>query len=441
MQCEDAVNSTDQSIAKSIRRHLWGAGLFLCGLLAFLVAWSAWMQVSGAVIAHGAIVVETNIKTLKHKEGGIVSEIRVQNGDLVRKGDLLLRLDDAATRANLAIVNKQLDELLAIEARLVAERDGSEKIHNHPSLTDRSHEPAIARILAGQYNLMEARAAGLAGRINQLGEQINQLKRQIRSLEMQTRAKADELRLINFELVGLEKLLKQHFVSANRVLAMRRDKTRLIGEHGALKAEASKAEIAISERQVHILQLQEDFQADILQQLQETRSEIARLSEQKVAAEDQLTRMDILAPRAGYIHQLNVHTRGGFISPAEPILLIVPKEDSLIIETQVAPTDVDQIFAGQQATVRLPGLNQRTTPELKGRVVTVSAETIRDEATGTSFFTARLRLMAGEERKISSNILLPGMPVEALIKTNERTILSYLIKPIQDQIAHALREE
>ncbi|MCP4385015.1 MAG: HlyD family type I secretion periplasmic adaptor subunit [Hyphomicrobiales bacterium] len=435
------MNTTDQSIARSIRRHLWGAGLFLCGLLAFIVGWAAWMQISGAVIAPGAIVVETNVKTLKHKEGGIVGEILVQNGDLVKAGDLLLRLNDAATRANLAVVSKQLIEQMAMEARLIAERDGQQEIANPASLEERSEAPDIARILAGQRQLKEARAAGLAGRIDQLNEQINQLKSQISSLEMQTRAKADELRLIKFELVGLEKLLKQHYVSANRVLAMRRDKTRLVGEHGALKAEATRAELAISERRVQILQLQEDYQADILQQLQETRSEIARLAEQKVAAEDQLSRMDIRAPRAGYIHQLNVHTRGGFISPAEPILLIVPKEDSLIIETQVAPTDVDQIFAGQEATIRLPGLNQRTTPELKGSVVTVSAETTRDETTGASFFTARLRLAAGEERKISGNILLPGMPVEALIKTNDRTILSYLVKPIRDQIAHALREE
>lgn len=435
------MNEADMGIAKSVKRHLWGAGLFLVGLLAFLVGWAAWMQISGAVIAPGAIVVESNLKTLKHKEGGIVRDILVENGDLVQSGDLLLRLDDAVTRANLAVVNKQLVELMAQEARLTAERDEEASIETHPSLLERIEEPSIARILAGEEQLKQARAAGLAGRIDQLGEQINQLENQISSLEMQSRAKADELHLIDAELASLEKLLEKHYVSANRVFAMRRDKTRLTAEYGALKAEAAKAKLAISERHVQILQLQEDHQAEILEQLQDTRSEIARLSEQKVAAEDQLLRMDIKAPRSGYVHQLNVHTRGAYISPAEPILLIVPKEDSLIIETQVAPTDVDQIFAGQQATIRLPGLNQRTTPELKGRVVTVSAETIRDENTGGNYFTARLRLVPGEEQKINIDVLVPGMPVEALIKTDDRTILSYLVKPIQDQITHALREE
>lgn len=435
------MNETDRTIAGSIRHHLWGAGLFLCALLVFLIGAAAWMQIAGAVIAPGAIVVETNVKTIKHKEGGIVDEILVRNGDLVEAGDLLLRLDDAVTRANLAIVSKQIDELTATEARLLAERDGEEQIAFPDALARKAHDPEIGRILDGQRRLMRARTAGLEGRIQQLEEQIKQLGAQIDSLDIQITAKGDEITLIKTELEGLEGLLEDHYVSANRVLAVRRDRTRLSGEHGALMEERARAELAISERRVQILQLKEDARADVLRQLQETRSETARLSEQRVAAEDQLSRMDIRAPRSGYVHQLNIHTKGGFISPAEPILLIVPKEDNLIIETQVAPTDVDQLFAGQEATIRLPGLNQRTTPELKGRVVTVSAETSRDEMTGAAFFTARLKLQLGEEEKVSGNILLPGMPVEALITTDNRTILSYLVKPIQDQIARALREE
>ncbi|MCY6379415.1 HlyD family type I secretion periplasmic adaptor subunit [Hoeflea prorocentri] len=435
------MNDTDQTIAGSIRHHLWGAGLFLCVLLVFLFGSAAWMQIAGAVIAPGAIVVETNVKTIKHKEGGIVDEILVRNGDLVEAGDLLLRLDDAVTRANLAIVSKQIDELTATEARLLAERDDKEQIDFPDALARKAHDPEIARILDGQRRLIRARTAGLEGRIRQLEEQINQLGAQIDSLEIQITAKGEEIALIKTELEGLEGLLKEHYVSANRVLAVRRDRTRLSGEHGALMEERARAELAISERRVQILQLKEDARADVLRQLQETRSETARLSEQRVAAEDQLSRMDIRAPRSGYVHQLNIHTKGGFISPAEPILLIVPKEDSLIIETQVAPTDVDQLFTGQEATIRLPGLNQRTTPELKGEVLTVSAETSRDEVTGAAFFTARLKLQPGEEEKVSGNILLPGMPVEALITTDDRTILSYLVKPIQDQIARALREE
>ena len=435
------MSETVQTLRRSIRRHLWGAGLFFCALLAFLIGWFAWMQISGAVIAPGAIVVESNVKTLRHKEGGIVAEIFVRNGDVVQAGDLLLRLDDAVTRANLAVVRQQLDELVATEARLIAERDNAADIVFPESLTRRASDAEISRILTGQRQLREARLAGLVGRTDQLHEQINQLDSQIDNLEVQAEAKAEEIGLIDLELVGLEQLLENDYVATNRVLAVRRDKTRLRSEHGALLAEAARTELEISERRIQILPLQEDYRAETLQRLQETRSEIARLAEQKAASADRLSRMDIRAPSSGFVHQLNVHTRGSFISPAEPVLLIVPNEDALIIETQVAPTDVDQIFMGQQATIRLSGLNQRTTPELTGQVVTISAETSLDEGTGLRFFTVRLRFLEGEREKIGGNILMPGMPVEALIQTGDRTILSYLIKPIRDQIAHAMREE
>lgn len=435
------MNTTEDILSSSIRKHLWGAGLFLCALLAFVVGWAAWMQISGAIIAPGSLVVEGNVKTVKHKEGGIVAEIRIRDGDHVEAGDLLLRLDDATTSANLAVVSKQLNELMATEARLVAERDGLPTIRFPAELAAQSDQPDIRGMLDSQRRLMAARTGGLAGRVDQLREQIRQLESQGDGLKVQTTAKSEEIGLIVSELTGLENLLEQQFVSANRVLSVQRDKTRLTGEHGALLTETARTGMAISERRVQIMQLEEDYRAQILQQLYDTRSEIHRLSEQKVAAQDQLTRMDIRAPRDGIVHQLNVHTRGGVLSPAEPILKIVPQGDPLVIETRLDPKDVDQVHVAQAATIRLPGLNQRTTPELQGEVLSVSAETTRDEVTGMLYFTARLRLNDGEIGKIANQPLVPGMPVEALIKTRDRTILSYLIKPIRDQIAHALKEE
>jgi len=302
------MNATEDILASSIRKHLWGAGLFLCGLLAFLVGWAAWMQISGAIIAPGSLVVEGNVKTVKHKEGGIVTEIRVRDGDHVMAGDLLLRLDDATTSANLAVVSKQLNELMATEARLVAERDGLQTIRFPAELAAQFDQPDIRSMLDSQRRLMAARTGGLAGRVDQLREQIRQLESQGDGLKVQTTAKSEEIGLIVSELTGLENLLEQQFVSANRVLSVQRDKTRLTGEHGALLTETARTGMAISERRVQILQLEEDYRAQILQQLYDTRSEIHRLSEQKVAAQDQLTRMDIRAPRDGIVHQLNVHT-------------------------------------------------------------------------------------------------------------------------------------
>lgn len=435
------MNDTDNALAKSIRRHLWGAGLFLCGLLAFLVGWASWMSISGAVIAPGAIVVESNIKTVQHREGGIVKDIMVKDGDRIEAGALLIRLDDTVTRANLATVNKQLNELLATEARLLAERDDRRGIRFPQDLLSRSEQQEIAEILDGQRALMSARRAGLDGRVDQLQEQINQLESQSNGLHIQIKAKVEEIDLIAEELEGLEILLESNFVSQNRVSATRRQRTRLNGEHGQLITETARIGQAVSERRLQILQRQEDYRAEILQHLHEVRSEIGRLEEQRVAASDQLSRVDIRSPRDGYVHQLRVHTRGGVIAPAEPIMLIVPETDRLLIEVRVPPIDIDQLYPGQTATIRLPNFDQRSTPELEADVMTVSAETSRDEVTGETFYTARLQLAEGEENRLGQNVLMPGMPVQALIATQDRTILSYMVKPIRDQVAHALREE
>ena len=432
---------TDLTLASSIRKHLLGAGLFICALMVFLIVWAGLTQISGAVISSGTIVVETNVKTIQHQEGGIVSEILVKNGDLVEAGALLLRLDNTLARARLGIVTKQLDELMATEARLIAEREKRNDIIFQKELLSRSHIPSVADSLTGQRALMIARKASIEGRINQLREQVKQLESEIKGLRIQTKAKTEEIALITEELSGLQKLLDNQFVSGNRVSAIKREKTELIGEHGALITRAARAKLTISEKEIQILQLQDEFQSEILNLLQDTRSRIGQLHEQKVATLDQLSRLNIAAPRSGYIHQLNIHTKGGVVSPGEPILLIVPEQDKLLVEAQVMPSDIDQLFQGQKATLRLPNFSRWTTPELQAEILTVSAETSRDEITGSNFYTIRLEIPESELDKLGENKLLPGMPVEALIETESRTVLSYLIKPLNDQITFAMREK
>ncbi|MCR9139923.1 MAG: HlyD family type I secretion periplasmic adaptor subunit [Alphaproteobacteria bacterium] len=434
------MNKVDNALATGIRRHLWAAGIFLCALFLFIGSWFGSMQISGAVIAPGSIVVETNVQTLKHREGGNVAEILVSDGDHVDAGDLLLRLDDTLTQANLAVVTKQLDVMLATEARLIAERDQTEEISFPAELVKRQGDSQIDRMLHGQRLLLNARKAGLAGRLSQLQQQISQLGSQMDGLRAQSKAKSEEIELITAELQGLETLLEDSFVSENRVTVAKRNRIQLEGELGSLVAQTARAGLAITEREIQIIQLREDYRADVLQNLNDTRSEIARLVEQKVALDDQLSRMDIRAPRAGTIHQLAIHTNGGVVSPAEPILTIVPNGDQLVIEVLVDPNDIDQVYPDQEAAIRLPGLDRRSTPELSATIKTISAQSIWDDATGTSNYSVRLRLDDGETERISGLKLIPGMPVEAMIKTGDRTILSYLMKPIDDQIRRALRE-
>jgi HlyD family type I secretion membrane fusion protein len=429
------TESADAVLERTVRNHLVFALAVAVAVVAGIGGWAAFTEISGAVVSSGTVVVESSTKLVQHREGGIVREIRVKTGDTVKAGDLLIRLDDTVTRANLAVIIKQLTELTAQELRLEAERDDLDAIDWPENLKN-----GLSDIERGQQMLLEARRNSKEGRKNQLQEQIRQFNKQTEGLEAQVSAKTAEIELIEEELRDLDGLLDKQLVSKSRVTALRREKARLQGEFGDLIAQIARTGEAISERRIQILQIEESYRAEVLEQLQEARSRIAQLEEQKIAAEDELTRVDILAPRNGYVHQLSVHTIGGVIAPGETVMQIVPREDQLIVEAQVRPVDIGQMSPGQKARVRFPSFDQRTTPELNAELLTVSADLTEDERTGTSYYVARLVIDETELEKLGDKALVPGMPVETFLQTGERTVLSYLVKPITDQIAHALRE-
>ncbi|MEL7526325.1 MAG: HlyD family type I secretion periplasmic adaptor subunit [Pseudomonadota bacterium] len=430
-----AANPADEELSVTVRKHL----LFSLFVTIFVVVgiggWATFTEISGAVVSSGTVVVESNIKQVQHREGGIVRQINVKDGDLVESGDLLLSLDDTVTRANLAVITKQLRELTAQELRLEAERDEMQAIS-----WPQERIESLGDIERGQQLLLEARQNSKEGRKNQLEEQIRQFNKQSEGLEAQVTAKESEIELIKEELADLDGLLNKQLVSKSRVSALRREQARLSGEYGDLIAQIARTKEAISERQIQILQIEESYRAEVLEQLQEARSRIAQLEEQKIAAEDELTRVDIVAPRNGFVHQLSVHTIGGVVAPGETVMQIVPREDQLIIEAQVQPVDIDQLAPGQEARIRFPSFDQRTTPELNAKLLTVAADLTQDERTGLSYYTAKLVIDDAEMEKLGSQTLVPGMPVETFLQTGERTVLSYLVKPVTDQIAHAMRE-
>ncbi|GAB2209193.1 HlyD family type I secretion periplasmic adaptor subunit [Roseibium sp. ROS1] len=434
-QSSSTSTNADDMLRHTVRNHLLFALLLTIVIIGGIGGWAAFTEISGAVVSSGTIVVESNIKQVQHREGGIVRDIRVKNGDVVEAGDLLIRLDDTVTRANLAVVTKQLTDLTAQELRLAAERDDLRAIE-----WPEQRIASLGDVERGQQLLLEARQNSKEGRKNQLEEQIRQFNKQTEGLEAQVAAKTSEIELIGEELGDLGGLLDKQLVSKSRVTALRREKARLDGEYGDLIAQIARTREAISERHIQILQIEETYRAEVLENLQEVRSRIAQLEEQKIAAEDELTRVDILAPRNGYVHQLAVHTIGGVIAPGETIMQIVPREDQLIVETQVRPVDIDQMSPGQHARVRFPSFDQRTTPELNAELLTISADLNQDERTGMSFYVARLVIDESELTKLGDQALVPGMPVETFLQTGDRTVLSYLVKPIRDQIAHALRE-
>ncbi|WP_119392851.1 HlyD family type I secretion periplasmic adaptor subunit [Taklimakanibacter lacteus] len=425
----------------AIRRYLL-AGVASLGLLVGGVGGLAAMtELSGAVIAPGLLVVDTNVKKVQHPTGGVVGAIMVRAGDHVKAGQLLVRLDATITRANLAVVAKSLDELGARLARLEAERDGAAAVMFPAALLARQDDANVARILAGERSLFELRRKAREGQRAQLKERIAQLDDEVAGLTQQKTAKAREMALIADEIDGIRKLWKQKLVSIGRITLLERDAARLEGEHGRLVSAIAQSKGRASEIELQILQIDQDLRSEVAGELREVQGKISELVERQVAAEDQLKRIDITSPQDGVVHQLAVHTIGGVIQAGEPIMLIVPVSDDLTVEARVAPQDIDQITAGQKATLRLSAFNQATTPELNGLLATVAADLTVDQKTGIGFYTARVTLPKAEVARLKGLSLTPGMPAEVFFPTHERTILSYLVKPFSDQVERAFRED
>ena len=424
---------------RSIRSHLLG-GLTVVALLAGGVGGlAATTELSGAVIAPGSLVVDSNVKKVQHPTGGVVGELRARDGDKVKAGDIVVRLDETITQANLAIVVKSLNELQSRLARLEAERDNVDTVVFPAELLARAGDPELARSMTGERNLFEFRKSARAGQKAQLRERIAQLKEEIQGLTGQVAAKKRETELIGQELEGVRDLWRKNLVQIQRVTALERDAARLEGERGQLIASTAQAKGKISEIELQILQIDQDLRSEVAKDLREVQGKIAELVERKVAAEDQLKRIDIRAPQNGMVHQSTVHTVGGVITPGEAIMLIVPEADALTVEAKLAPQDIDQVRVGQTAALRFSAFSQRTTPELDGVVSRVSADLTTDQRTGAAYYVVRITLSESELARLEGLRLVPGMPVEAFIRTGERTVLSYVMKPFTDQITRSFR--
>jgi HlyD family secretion protein len=436
MKTEPSMNAR-----RSIKRHLLAGVTVVAVLVGAVGGWAGTTDISGAVIAPGVFVVESNVKKVQHATGGVVGELRVREGDKVKEGDIVLRLDETVTQANLAIVTKLLDEFTARQARLEAERDGADAVEFPQDLLARKTDRDVARVIAGEQKVFELRRTARDGQKAQLKERTAQLREEIQGLTGQTAAKKRETELITQELEGVRDLWRKNLIPIQRVTALERDAARLEGERGQLIAATAQAKGKISEIELQILQIDQDLRSEVARELREIQAKIAEYVERKVTAEDQLKRIDIRAPQEGTVHQLNAHTVGGVVSPAEPIMLIVPASDALTVEAKIAPQDIDQLSFGQRATLRMSAFSQRTTPEINGEVTRISADLTTDQRTGLSHYTVRIAVPPHELARLGGFKVMPGMPVEAFIQTSDRTVLSYFTKPLTDQVMRAFREE
>ncbi|CCE11016.1 putative secretion protein (HlyD family); Proteases secretion protein [Bradyrhizobium sp. STM 3843] len=436
-----AIGGRAYSVRQSIRRHLI-VGLTVVAVLAGgLGGWAATQQISGALIAPGQIVVESNVKKVQHPTGGVVGELRARDGDVVKAGDVLVRLDDTVTKASLAIVTKNLDALWARSARLEAEQRGLSRITFPPQLVARAEDPDVSSLMASESKLFEVRVTGRTGQKAQLRERITQLNEEVEGLSAQVKSKDKEIELVMKELEGVRQLYDQHLVQISRLTALERDAARLNGERAQYIASRAQAKGKITETELQIIQIDKDMVSEVSKDLRETNDKIGEFVERKVTAEDQLRRVDIRAPQDGMVLQSTVHTVGGVVTAGDAIMLIVPQSDDLQVEAKVNPQDIDKLQVGQKTLLRLSAFNQRTTPELNGVVSRVSPDVTTDQRTGQSYYTIRVSMPPEEIARLGDVKLIPGMPVEAFVQTGDRTVLSYLMKPLSDQLMRAFREK
>ena len=435
------MNTETISARSSISRHVVVGCIVVAFLAVGLGGWASTAEISGALIASGSVVVDSNVKKVQHPTGGVVGEVRARDGDHVKAGDILVRLDETVTRANLAIVTKGLTELYARKARLAAERDGADTVATPKELAGKTGDPDVQDALASERKLFDLRRTARLGQKQQLRQRIAQLQEEIRGLQAQQDAKTKETELIEQELVGMRELWKKNLIPLDKLTALEREAARLQGERGQLVASAAQAKGKIAETELQILQVDQDLSSDVAKELRETEGKIGEYVERKVAAEDQLKRTDIRAPQDGVVFQSTANTVGGVVTAGDPIMLIVPESDNLQVEAKVDPKDIDKVQFGQPVLLRFSAFNIRTTPEINGTVARVGADTSTDQRTGQTYYLVRIAMTPEEIARLGGVKLTPGMPVEAFIQTGQRTMLSYLIKPLHDQLMRAFREK
>ena len=435
------LTAAEQYYQNSISRQLGTGSIVLLLLVGALGGWALVTDIAGAVLASGVVIVESNVKKVQHPTGGIVGEFRVRDGSTVKPGDVLIRLDETVTKANLAIVAKNLVELTARKARLEAERDEMTKINFPRELLALRSDPETTRTLESEQKVFELRLKARAGQKALLRERSAQMQEEIEGHQAQQRGKAKELEFIKIELKGARELWQKNLMPITKLTSLEREGARLEGERAQLMAAIAQGKGKLAEIDLQILQIDRDAATDIGKELREVEGRVGEFIERKVAAEDQMRRIDIRAPQAGTVLQSIVHTVGGVISPGETLMLIVPESDNLALEAKVSPNDIDQLSIGQPARLRFPAFSQRTTPEISGKVSQISADITTDQRTGASYYTVRIAWEPRELAKLGEIKLVPGMPVEAMLKTVDRKVISYLIKPLQDQLTRAFREK
>jgi len=403
--------------------------------------WAAVAKLDKAVIATGFVETETNRKTVQHLEGGIVRQILIKEGDHVAEGQVLFRLEQVQAEANNESLSNQLDSALALEARLVAERDGAREISWPKEFTDRLVEPTLSHTLDDQIHQFEERRGSLEGQKNVIESRIVQLHKEIDGISIEKTSTESQTTYINQELVGLRELAGKNLVPVTRVYAMERERTRLEGSVGRAVADMAKAESSIDEMNIQIQELTQKFQEEVASSLLDARQKIADLRERLSVSQDVVNRLAITAPRAGMVQNLKVFTIGQVLRGGEPLLDIVPDNDALVVHAEFSTTDIDNVFAGMTSEVRFPAFHSRTIPVMLGKIESISHDRLLDESTHQYYYLGLVSLNRGDIPDEYRSRVRAGMPAEIIVSSGERTVLNYLVGPLSSSLRKTFREQ
>ncbi len=425
----------------SARSHI-RAGLATLAVLALLLGlWGSGTELDGAIIAPGQIQVDQNRQVVQHPDGGVVATIAVREGQAVQAGDLLLSLDGRLLQSEHSIVEAQLHEIRARRARLEAERDDAPTIAFPADLTALAQtRPDIVEQIEGQRRLFLARRDTLARQSEQLARRKAQIAAQIDGIDAQTTALTRQADLIASELADQQSLLDRGLAQAARVLALQREAASLQGRTGELVALRAQAEGRITEIDIESLRLAALRREEATSELRDIGPTEQELAERRGALAERIARLDIRAPVSGTVLSLAVTTPRAVIRPADPILYLIPQDRPLVIAVQIPPAHVDEVRIGQSVRLVFSALGSRDAPELDGTLALVSADALADPATNQTFFRGEITLPPDQVARLDGQALVPGMPVEAFIRTGSRTPLAYLLQPFTDYFRQAFRE-
>ncbi|MEL6585938.1 MAG: HlyD family type I secretion periplasmic adaptor subunit [Pseudomonadota bacterium] len=425
----------------SATRHTTLGIIGLLILLGGFGSWSVLANISGAIISSGRVAVDSNRQVIQHPDGGVVQEILVREGDIVEAGQPVIRLDQTLLQSEAQILSDQLFELSARSARLRAERDGQQSITFEEDLMAAALDDAeVADIIQGQTNLFEARSDAFDKEAEQLQRRKEQIASQVDGINAQQDALTRQLGFIREELADQQSLLDRGLAQASRVLALQREEAGLLGQVGEFTAAIAELEGRATEIDLEVLKLGSRLREEAISQLRDLQVRQVELAEQFRSVQERLNRYEITSPVSGVVYGLTVFAERAVIRPADPLLFIVPQDRPLVIQTQVDPIHIDQVYPGQDVTLRMPTFDARTTPELFGSVIRVSPDSFTDEGTGATYYQAEILPKEGEVDRLNGQVILPGMPVEAYLRTEDRTPIEYLVKPLTDYFNRAFRE-